>query len=179
MKKLIIIFCILFAVALITSIVYFTSKQVNLNDVASQKEQITGIKRPKCLDENEVASYKIEEKKSSPADMIVSINNKSTKGSPSFRITNIFETSTSIELHKCRAYVIREFNFDFEKYKPLPGFSVELWKYQYSGEGEVSLPLAGENKSGKPEVYYSYDFRVDPNEKYLVLEKSYLGKDDY
>ncbi len=41
------------------------------------------------------------------------------------------------------------------------------------------LKFSTTDSNGKYESLYNDDFRIDPNEQYLVLEKSYLGKDDY
>ena len=71
----------------------------------------------------------------------------------------------------------------------MPGLSSEIWRYDYNGVANKILVLSGESETGVPDAggvpgklysfNYSFDFVTDPNEQYLVLEKSYLGKDDY
>jgi len=80
-----------------------------------------------------------------------------------------------IETHKCGVYAMRTFGYNYEKKAPLENYKRELWIYKYNGIGESllsdSLKWSHENMLG--------DFRVDPAEKYIVLEKGYLGADDY
>lgn len=156
-------------------VIFFFQKSNKLKDAETPKEELI-----ECLGEKRDASYKIEEKESPLADLIITVKDKFTKEYLfSFKVDNIFKNYHPIELHQCGIYVIKEFNFDFKKFKPLLGFSVELWKYQYNGNGEKILILAGENEHNEAMVYYSYDFRIDNSEKYLALEKGYLGKEDY
>jgi len=141
-----------------------------------------------CLSENEQADFKIERLGQYPSVeydkgfIEVIVKDVATgKETTRLKIDDIINPSHyhPVEIHKCGVYVIKEFNFDFEKYKPLPGFSVEFWRYQYNGDGEKLLILAGENRNTEAKVDYSYDFRIDPHETYLVLEKGYLGREDY
>lgn len=140
-----------------------------------------------CLTDNEYADYLLDEKAipelSLPKEkntIDLSVRNKiNGRELLRFQINNILYSYHPAEIHKCGIYIIKEFNFDEKQTKPLLGFKVELWKHSYNNEGEKLLVLAGENESGKPTVYYGYDFRVSPNEKYVVLERGYQGKDDY
>lgn len=131
-----------------------------------------------CLNDNRVANYKFEDEKAPLVNVIVSIYDKNTdKEILSFKIENVFKTSTSVELHQCGIYVIRFFDYDPKKSKQNLGYKDEFWRYDYSGRGEGLILL-----SEKPKEfisYYSLDFRVDPLEKYIALEKGYLGKEDY
>ena len=140
--------------------------------------EIPKLRPTECLDEKKEVSYKIEEKESPLADAVVFVSDKSTeKESFSFKIENIFKTSTSIELHKCGVYVIRIFNYDPNKTRQNPGYKDEIWAYDYNGRGKLLVLL-----SEKPKEfisYYSLDFRINPDEKYVVLVKGYLGRDDY
>lgn len=178
-RKILITLQLLVLLTIIVGVIYyFFFYQREKIESKKISEQSTFLNQ--CLDGDKVASYKIEEKESPLVDMTIYINDKNTERELfSFKIDNLFKTSTSIELHKCGIYVIKEFNFDFKNFKPLPGFSVELWRYQYNAIGKKFLELAGENIEGKAGVYYNYDFRVSPNEKYIVLEKGYLGKEGY
>lgn len=95
----------------------------------------------------------------------------------SFQITNNSEGLFTLQLFKCNIYVVRMFNYDPKKTKQDIGYKEELWKYDYSGRGESLFLLAEKPKEFIS--YYSSTFRIDPSEKYLVLEKGYLGKEDY
>ena len=175
-KKLVIIF-LLMVVLIMTVFVYFFYFSETKNELIEQNSSFSS----ECLSENLEVSYIIEKENVPLVDIIIKVNDKNTKETIQvFKIEKIFKTSTSIELHHCGVYVIREFNFDFKKYKPLADFSVEIWKYRYKDKrGERLLVLAGENNINKIEVNYGYDFRVDSNEKYIVLGRGYLGKEDY
>jgi hypothetical protein len=176
MKKKIIFFA--FGVALLAIIaaliIYFVS-QDEVYKQGAGKEKQTG-----CLGENEIAIY--ENDKSDFVGKIITIvkNKQNNKIVSSFSIDDVMlRNYHPAEVHKCGIYVLKSFNDDYKLSKALPGFSKELWFYDYEERGKKIIPLAGENELGDPEVYYSYDFRVSPNEKYVFLIKSYLGKEDY
>ena len=128
--------------------------------------------------ENESADYVIE--KRGLIGGIVKVNVQSKEGNSiikSFTIDDVFKNYHPVELRRCGIYVIRMFNYNLDKVEQNPGYKDEIWKYDYAGDGEDLVLL-----SEKPKEFVSYfspDFRIDPNEKYLVLEKSYLGHDDY
>lgn len=141
-----------------------------------------------CLGDDEVVEYKIERLGKYPSVeynegfIEVTIKKKNTNQEiKSFRIDNILSPSHyhPVEIRKCGVYVLRGFNFDHKLFKPLPGFSRELWYYGFDGSGNKIVSLAGENNKGEAENYYSYDFRVDPTETYVVLQKGYFGRLDY
>ncbi len=168
MQKRIALILILSVLLTVVMAIYFFSFTKNNDEVKKifKKEQILS----KCLNENFDASYKIDEKEIPLADIIIYITDKNIgKEISSFRIDNIFKTSTSIELHRCGIYVIKFFNYDPKISKQKSEFNVEFWKYYYNGKG-TKLLLSED---------FSYDFRIDPEEKYIVLEKGYLSKDDY
>lgn len=132
-----------------------------------------------CLD-NKNVFYQSEDKGSTLAELTIFINDKLTENEPfSFRIDNVYKTVPRAELLNCNIYAIKFLNYDQEKIKQEPGFKVEIWKYKYNGEGAPFFTLSEKSGNNFNEGDYSYIFRIDPNEKYLVLEKSYLGKDDY
>ncbi|MCK4354910.1 hypothetical protein KAW43_00970 [Candidatus Parcubacteria bacterium] len=78
-------------------------------------------------------------------------------------------------MHKCGVYAIRTFNYDYQKKIPLENYRRELWRYNYNGKGKALIASYAkwsfENILG--------DFRVDPTENYVVLERGYLGSPDY
>jgi len=154
---------------------FFFQKDGELGGLEISKEKLS-----KCLDEQSTALYKTEKKEGPLAEVVVSVNDKSTgKELSSFRIENVFKTSTSIELHPCSIYVIRFFNYDPRETKQETGFKAELWKYAYNGQGVNSLLLSEKMTDGTVKGDYSYDFRVDTSEKYIVLENGYLSQDNY
>jgi len=131
----------------------------------------TEIVHSECLGKDEVASYKINEKGLIGTDVIIEIKNK-TDGNVlfSFVINGIFRSYHPIELHVCGVYVMRMFNYDDDKVKQGNyDIRMELWKYDYTGNGFSLILLAD----------YSYDFRVDPQEVYVSLERGYSGKENY
>lgn len=172
-QRIIIVVIVLFFLLLgmIASVYFFNDKE----NVVQQEN---------CLTDDEAVSYEIKERKRVLGDAIADVNvnviDKKTKlAVNTFQINDVFKTSTSIESHRCGIYVIRFLNYDPQKTKQDPGFKVELWKYQHNGQGNNLLILAEKDQRGVFKGDYSYAFRIDPTEKYLVLEKGYLGKEDY
>ena len=128
-----------------------------------------------CLADDEEAFYKSEDSGSVLVDLTISVKNKSTgKELFSFKVDNIYRTVPRLELHRCGIYTIRFLNYDREKTKQDTNFMVEIWRYQYDGEGKSLLSLSEGN-----DLYYSYVFRINPSENYLALTKGYLGKENY
>jgi len=133
-----------------------------------------------CLNNNEDISYKINEFNSSSVAVIFAKNRELNKEAFHFQIDNVPSGYSSfVKLRKCGVYVIRMFNFDPKKSKQDPGFKAELWNYDYKNRGNKLIVLSEKENNGDFKSDYSYEFNVDPNENYLVLEQSYLGKDDY
>ncbi|HUV81234.1 MAG TPA: hypothetical protein VMW21_01800, partial [Patescibacteria group bacterium] len=132
------------------------------NQLKGKHEEISS---DPCLADNEWVDYKIDEKKNAPSSAIVSIKEKNTnKQIFEFQIENIYPNRYH-EVHKCGIYLVREFNFDYKKGKPLPDFRMEVWWYRYDGSGEK---LVEENA-----------FRVDPEENFLAIIQNYAGHSDY
>lgn len=140
----------------------------------AQEREIT---RGTCLGDNEKIDYKIEKNLEGGGTVKIFISDKKT-GQELFG----FQVKISdpdhyhpIELHKCGAYAIRTFGYDYNKKIPLDEYRRELWTYNYQGVGRKvisdSARLSTENTLG--------DFRIDPNESYLVLERGYFGSPDY
>ena len=168
-KKFVIIIIILLSLTAF-SIYYFLEKPIQIFQKLPQNQAI----HPPCLGDDEIVTYEVKKKKTPLADIIIHITDKKAgKEISSFRITDIFKTSTSIESHRCGIYVIKFFNYDPEKSKQNPGFRAELWRYEYNGEGRNILLLAEKDKNGVFRGDFDYDFRVDPMEIYIALVQSY------
>lgn len=134
--------------------------------------------RPPCLGDDETASHLIKkkEKEVSMADIIIYDKNTSQE-KHGFQIElPIPDHYHPIEIHSCGVYAVKDFNYDFFTRRALPGYRLELWRYQYTGNGESLILLSDIPISG---AGFGTDFRVSSNEKYIVLEWSYFGKDDY
>jgi len=159
-------------------------------DYVSQQDEIVKpkneqIARGKCLEENEVAEYEIRKEKTVGGDGIAIItvkDKKSQKEQFNFRI-DILQTDHyhPIELHKCYVYAAKSFNYDYTTRRPLPDYRAEIWRYNYKGNGEKVVLLDKDTLGSlkRYEHFFSSDFRVSPSEKYIVLERGYLNKDDY
>jgi|SRR3989344_66338 len=186
--RIIIILVFLITLVLIAGgyFVYFYQNRIDRSaELLKQKEQNQAI-RNGCLKENEFTDYPINPKyaieiKAPLNPLVVSVRDKGTqKEKFSFQIEGINpDHYHPVELHKCGVYVLRKFNYDPQKSIQMPGYREELWRYHYDGIGESVFLLAEKNASGIYKAEFNNDFRIDPNEKYLVLEKGYLGKDDY
>jgi hypothetical protein len=120
-----------------------------------------------CLSAGEEVEYQVQRNEDGPSSAKIFIKEKNTnKIIFGFQIENIVPNHYHpYEIHRCGIYLVREFNVDYKKGKPLPNFRMEVWRYWYNGIGEK---LVEEN-----------DFRVDPLERYIVVEQSYLGQPDY
>ena len=169
---------LLVLVLLIGGMIYFYPAKNSLPE--KQKEKSDQY----CLADDEIASYLLSKEYPSEAKVpqspiVIQVADKDTgKEKFSFQIDDTESVHHhSVELHECWVYVMRTFNYDPKKSKQDPGYKKELWKYDYNGDGKMIVLLAEKPKEFIS--YYSYDFRVDSTEKYIVLEKGYLGKDDY
>lgn len=130
-----------------------------------------------CLADDEVVSYEVKKNPAGGGTVEISVKDKNNSQKKiSFKI----EISSSehyhlVETHKCGAYMVRTFGYDYEKKMPMENYRREFWVYGYNGEGKSlildSSKWSYENILG--------DFRVDPTETYVILERGYLGKDDY
>jgi len=186
-QKVFIVISSLFLLVLLVSgggvyFLFFTQKE----NIDQQDEIVNKIQRhAACLDGNEYASYIIDEKyptgiKVPTLPLTIFVQDKTTNEKISFQIDNTGNPrGPRPQLHKCGIYVTREFNFDPKTRRATPNYGIELWKYDYSNQGEKILLFSEADVAGKYQSYFGGDFRVSPNEKYLVLEKGYLGKEDY
>ncbi len=138
-----------------------------------------------CLADDEFADYPIDEKyakeiKTPKIPLIIFIRDSITdKEKFSFQINDIESRGPRPQLRKCGVYLVRRFNYDPQKTKQDPGYKEEIWRYRYDGTGESIFLLAEKDMSGVFKAEFAGIFQVDPNEKYLVLEKKYLGHEDY
>ncbi len=141
--------------------------------------------RSGCLGKDEVASYEIKQQETTGGEgvAIISIKDKkSQKEKFNFQIDILqVQHYHPIELHKCGVYAVRSFNYNFIIQKTLAGYRAELWKYDYAGNKKKLVLLDIDSVGGMRgyKNFFSSDFRVSPDEKYIFLIKSYLGKDDY
>ena len=125
-----------------------------------------------CLNNNLVATFQIKHIPESLEHVIINV-----PGSNDFSKLIYKDVSRNyhpVELHKCHFYLIREFNYKFST-KQDPGYASELWQYNYKGVGEKLLQFTNVGDSGKKNFYFTRDFRVDPSEKFIVLEIGYGG----
>lgn len=104
----------------------------------------------------------------------VYVKNKTTGNIvSSFQIQNVlYQDYHTFEIHPCGIYVIEDFGQDVTNSFP-PGYTVQLWRYDYTGVGKEILTffVAGPNYTQSVNNY-SPDFRIDPNQKYLALEEA-------
>ncbi|HAZ03915.1 MAG TPA: hypothetical protein DCY97_17350 [Marinilabiliales bacterium] len=159
---------------------YFLNKSIKQNPIE------TKVAHLECLGDDEVADFPINEYYSNEYfkypkfPVVIYVKDKKTnKEKFHFQIDNVFENYRPIEIYKCGIYVIREFNYNPKIRKQKPGYSVELWKYNYGQSAKKLLTLSETNPQGLFVGNYSYDFRIDPQEIYVSLEYSYSGKEDY
>lgn len=129
------------------------------------------IKTSLCLEKNRTVAVRLEKNNDGSGVAIISLM-RGTENENVFKIDNIVSATHyhPIESQRCNLFAIRNRN---------DKFGVELWSYDYQGDGTKLLDLAGTDSSGKSVVYYQYDFRVSPDENYLSLIRGYLGRDDY
>ena len=163
------IFIILILLLGFTALLFYQEK---IDSVIENKNQTFS---DGCLKDSWEVDYEFEIKKTPLSDVNIFIKNKDSQEIISFfQIENIRKNYHPIELHKCSVYIIRMFNYDYQKTKQEPGYKAELWKYDYNGKGEFILLFHEKISKDGEKIYKSYygtDFRISPDEKYAVLEK--------
>lgn len=180
MKRIITIIGAVVLFSLIAGGVYYFIEELSPSGQNPPETQTT---HQPCLKDNEVASYEINKRENEVSLATIFIKNKQTDEKVfSFQIElPIPDHYHPIELHRCGVYATRDFNYNFSTRKSLPGYRMELWKYNYDGNGEKLILLdedmIGDLKGYKH--YFSTDFRVDSAESYVFLVRSYLGQPDY
>lgn len=159
----------------------FVSNVINIKDILLN--QFFQIAHNKCLRENKTSRYEIKKKDNeiSIADIIIS-NKNNEQELYRFQIElPLPDHYHPIELHNCGVYAVKTFGYDYNNHTSLAGYKAEIWKYDYSGKSK-KLVLLDEDAVGNLKGYkhfFSSDFRVSHNEKYIILVKDYIGKDDY
>lgn len=129
-----------------------------------------------CLKDNEYADYTVDRRyvknaKIPTVPVTVFIRDRlSNESKNSFEIGDLLPL---LRVERCGVYVTREFN------KGLPNVRDELWRYDYTGKGAEILTLASFKDKSIEGTYYESAFRVDPQEKYVVLVRGYTGQSDY
>lgn len=176
-KSFLIVIVVIFLFLTSIGVYFYLFKKPS--QISSENQQ--KITHSPCLKENEVADYKIKRGEGRKGIIEISIIDKDTNSKMDlFRIdTPSYNHYHPIELHKCNVYVIRAPIYDYENDKLPPGSAMELWQYSYDGKGKKILILAKKDASGIFQGDYSYDFRIDPKEIYIALERGYSGRDDY
>jgi hypothetical protein len=130
---------------------------------------------PACLQDNEVADYTLYDGKYNGTSTLTVHVRNSNSGTQLREFTKtIIRTKHyhPVELHRCYAYYMTQFNYDSVHHRSLPGYTAVLWRSDYEGRGE-RIVLLGENPVGGLAqyftAYFSSDFRVSPNERYVSL----------
>lgn len=167
MTKRNIIIVLLICLGLLTVAVYFFKKS------ATEKE---APKHDACLANDEIVDYTIDEKyakeiKIPAVPTTIYIKDKSSDTVRySFVIDNFLPM---IRVQKCGVYVVKKFSENDYTYND------ELWRYDYNGIGTKIFTLASFKDKKLNGISYGTAFTIDPQEKYISLERSYLGQPDY
>ncbi len=160
-----------------------TTTQSMSDSTADQKkgnEQIIASEATttwRCLKDGETVTYKLNEEGLLGGS--VNIKVRTINRFINFSIPNIFITYHPIETHRCGIYLIKVFNYNLDELRQEPGSKVELWKYDYQGKEKREIIFSKINEDGQFIDYYNYDFRVSPDEKYVVLISGGLYDDDH
>jgi hypothetical protein len=171
--KFLVIF-LLTLVLLASEGIYFYSTSLRKSKQIERRPK--DLSHSPCLLDNEVMKYEIVEEKDGSKSVVISIYNEGQVAKKfSFRVGN-FSGPYKRSAFKCNIYLVREFNVDYAKGVPLKGFKTELWRYHYDGKGEPIMTLF--KAEGVPDNFSSF-FSIDPAEKYIALERNYLGNPNY
>lgn len=154
-----------------------TFEPLATGSTSSTSTQITDWK---CLEDGEYAEVE-NDKKEHIGNIDVLIKKKDNDDlKTSFILNDVMKTNYhSVEVHTCGIYVLKGFGYDYTNSKILPGYKNEIVHYDYAKHKVNDIQLSGENSQGVAEVYYAYDFRVSPDERYITLIRGYEGKDNY
>lgn len=156
----------------VRSLFSLTHVPANTTSSVSSSSAPPSLNDAHCLGEDESADFPSSEKSNtfynwpSSSTIDVYVKNKTTDETLStFKIKNLdYENVHPLEFHQCAVYTLREFGTN-----SLPGYRVELWKYDYAGNGKKLFDMLVEGATSTTN-YYEPEFRIDPNEKYLALD---------
>ena len=136
-----------------------------------------------CLQEGEVAEFEIEDNSyPNQAESFITVVVKEKDQIKNSFINTIHQPGHyhPAEVHNCHAYFVRSVNGQLlslgEGYPS--GFYADLWQYDYAGVGQPLVRLAEKGDDLEYKLYYSSDFRVSPNEQYVLLIQGYVGSTD-
>lgn len=130
-----------------------------------------------CLSKSEKVEYDLESWGGGTTNATIIISEPDNNKSRSFVVDNIRTSYHPVDIHACGVYFVKEFGVDYTTTTFLPNFKWTIWKYDYKGHGVPILTLA-EKQNDKVVHYYSTDFRIDPDERFLVLEKGFAGSSE-
>lgn len=156
----------MFLLTIIIGVIYFyiyrrqqSISQMDLTEDKVLNQNVLCISREKI----KVELNKIEK---APSNARVKITNFNNEKDFEFRIENVkVGHYNAYEIHECALYIVKEFNVDYKIGKALPGYRIEVWQYQYNGNGKKFVE--------------SDDFRVNPLEIFIATKKGYFGSPDY
>lgn len=132
-------------------------------------ERVTGS--PACLKDGETAEFEIEDNNyDSDSYVHAAVKNGINEVVNRFSATILQPGHYHpAELHSCGVYVVQGDDLDPRKLGAVgPNFFADLVKFDYEGKKTIILRMA--EMLDEYTEYYSRDFRVSPNEQYLVLE---------
>lgn len=173
---------ILFSVVIVLAVFVFLSSRWKIFPFGSiLPSPSVANQSTACLGDDEVASYQINKNSEGGGIVTIEIKKKTADAIiKSFTMGTIDPQRVDpLEIHHCHIYVSREFNVDYKRNVLLPGFSEELWAYDFNGIGNKIITFVSKDFAGKENGIYDFSFKVNDSEQYLVLTRGYLGSSDY
>ncbi len=131
-----------------------------------------------CLDAAMVATESENKIAQTSTTTVSVLSSESPEPQKVFKIGQVRNVAHPMEIHPCALYVIRQFNFDERLRTHRFGFETSFWKYSYDGHGEklfnfINFDDVIYNRAGR--TTFGYNFRVSPDERFVVLERGYMG----
>lgn len=136
--------------------------------------------RSNCIQERE--KIDVTERKVGQYERLleVRINNKENVERREFTILNVTGANKPFEIRKCGIYVVRQFNIDTRTLELSDNFNISLWQFDFASKGgRKILDQAYNDNSGKEVVAFSFDFRVSPNEQFVVVTEGNTFREKY
>ncbi|OHA45975.1 MAG: hypothetical protein A3A80_00260 [Candidatus Terrybacteria bacterium RIFCSPLOWO2_01_FULL_44_24] len=133
------------------------------------------------MNENEIAEYeKLPEEKGKETQARIIIRDKDTHEEISSFIIELVSPNHyhPIEIHQCGVYAARSFGYDYKNRRPQPNYSAEIARYYFDGSVE-SIAELGTSINGVYNKVFQNDFRIDPEELFVVLVKGFGGEAGY